>query len=305
LTLDAWLQSHRFLDPLARVRRRIDAAVDQAAPSIPAVEGWDEYVEDFAAGVPLLRSEVPLDLEPAGDAVVRVLAILAADTNRSPVSDDAAALSGQLEQDGDASRRVIEWLLGDDSWEPVRGGLLRSAGWITCAAALRPLVHGFAGWRDEDRWLRRYCPTCGALPSMAHLVGVDPGRRRYLSCGRCATEWRYGRTACPFCETASHRLASVGVDGEGGLRVDYCESCRGYLKTYSGQGDEAVLLADWTSLHLDLVATNRGLKRMATSLYDLSHGASEFATAFRTASEHPEPGLSTHGRQFPLRAVLG
>jgi hypothetical protein len=30
-----------------------------------------------------------------------------------------------------------------------------------------------------------------------------------------------------------------------------------------------VLLADWTSLHLDLLARDRGLKRMAGSLYEV------------------------------------
>jgi FdhE protein len=30
-----------------------------------------------------------------------------------------------------------------------------------------------------------------------------------------------------------------------------------------------VLLADWTSLHLDVLAKDRGLKRLADSLYDL------------------------------------
>jgi FdhE protein len=59
------------------------------------------------------------------------------------------------------------------------------------------------------------------------------------------------------------------VEGEGGLRIDYCEACRGYLKTYDGEGSENVLLADWTSLHLDVIACDRGLKRLAASLYTL------------------------------------
>ena len=61
----------------------------------------------------------------------------------------------------------------------------------------------------------------------------------------------------------------LDVDGEDGLRIDYCESCRGYLKTYNGEGNENVLLADWTSLHLDLAARDRGLKRLAASLYEI------------------------------------
>jgi FdhE protein len=59
------------------------------------------------------------------------------------------------------------------------------------------------------------------------------------------------------------------VDGEGGLRIDYCDSCKGYLKTYNAEGNEGVLLADWTSLHLDVIARDRGLKRLAASLYEL------------------------------------
>jgi FdhE protein len=61
----------------------------------------------------------------------------------------------------------------------------------------------------------------------------------------------------------------LAIEGEGNLRIDYCESCRAYLKTYNGEGSETLLLADWTSLHIDLIAADRGLKRLASSLYDL------------------------------------
>jgi FdhE protein len=66
-----------------------------------------------------------------------------------------------------------------------------------------------------------------------------------------------------------HVLSVVAVEGESGLRIDYCDDCRGYLKTYDGEGSEGVLLADWTSLHLDFVARDRGLKRLAASLYEV------------------------------------
>jgi FdhE protein len=41
------------------------------------------------------------------------------------------------------------------------------------------------------------------------------------------------------------------------------------LKTYIGTGDEDLLLADWTSIHLDILAQDRGLTRMAASLYQI------------------------------------
>jgi FdhE protein len=59
------------------------------------------------------------------------------------------------------------------------------------------------------------------------------------------------------------------VEGEGKLRIDHCESCGGYTKTYNGSGNESLLLADWTSLHLDVIALNQGLHRSAASLYEL------------------------------------
>jgi FdhE protein len=138
------------------------------------------------------------------------------------------------------------------------------------ARRLQPVVARFAEWRNEERWLRNYCPTCGERPAMGQLIGRDPGRLRLLSCGCCRTRWRFRRTGCPFCEAPDdHRLAVIAVEGESGLRIDYCETCRGYLKTYDGQGNEDVLLADWSSLHLDFIARDRRLKRLAGSLYEL------------------------------------
>jgi FdhE protein len=46
-------------------------------------------------------------------------------------------------------------------------------------------------------------------------------------------------------------------------------ACGGYLKTYNGEGSESVFLADWTSIHLDVIARDRGLKRLAASIYAL------------------------------------
>ena len=43
----------------------------------------------------------------------------------------------------------------------------------------------------------------------------------------------------------------------------------GYLKTYVGNGEERAFPVDWTRLHLDVLARERGLKRVGASLYDL------------------------------------
>ncbi len=235
MTLHEWVLAHPFLEGVARLQARIETAVKSIeAPSL-CFPDWDDYRQDFGAGVPLLASAtVGMDL--------------------SPVDAAAPLVMEALRRDGVASERA---------------GLQHYVRWMVLSMALRPIVRAYGEWRNDEQWLRPCCPTCGSLPAMAQLVGVDPGRRRLLSCGHCATRWRYGRTTCPFCETQSHRLSGIALEGQGGLRLDYCESCRGYLKTYSGHGDEDVLLADWTSLHLDALAHDRGLRRMAASLYEL------------------------------------
>lgn len=288
MTLDGWLRAHDFLLPLARVRAHMDVAIAAAAPPCPALPGWDDYLAEFRSGVPMLHSTAAaIDVHDAGRAIVSSIGALAMDRSPDPLAEDARALDTWLRADEAAPRRVIDWLLGDE-WSPPQAGLLRCVGWLTLTASLAPLVDAFGAWRDEQQWMRRYCPTCGSLPAMAQLIGVDPGRQRFLHCGRCGTRWRYGRTLCPFCEAESHKLASAAAEGEHGLRIDHCESCSAYLKTYAGEGGEAVLLADWTSLHFDIAARERGWRRMAVSLYAIETPPDPAAPSLRSASGNPE-----------------
>jgi len=238
MTLAEWLARHPYLQPVADLHARVDAAIATIAIPAAAIPDWTAYVEDFHAGSPLLQgSQASIDLAPVDIALHALLDALSA----TPLAERSQGAGWQRF----LRSRILTSYVGE-------------------------LVRAFEAWRDEDRWLRNICPMCGSGPAMAQLVGTDPGRLRVLSCGCCRTRWRYRRTGCPFCENRDdHRLTALDVEGEGGLRLDYCEACRGYLKTYNGTGSENVLLADWTSLHLDVLARDRGLERRAASLYDL------------------------------------
>jgi FdhE protein len=269
MTLELWLETHSYLRPLAD----LSAQVDRAAAGIEVfdvrIPAWEDYRADFLAGVPLLPSTTAaIDLEPGGRMAEALLERLASGISPGKLTAEIRTLETELRRDSRVSRRIADFLLGDGTLTLPFLGLLRYLAWTAMARFLRPVVNAFDGWRDEERWLRRYCPTCGSLPAMAQLVGVDAGRSRLLSCGSCGTRWQFKRTVCPFCETDSQRLASVTIEGEACLRIDHCESCGGYIKTYDGQGNETLLLSDWSSLHLDLIAHDRGLKRLAASLYE-------------------------------------
>jgi FdhE protein len=284
MTHDVWLAEHPYLQPMADLHAVVNstaAGITVATVNIPA---WENYVDDFNAGMPLLRSsKVAIDLGRAEGMIISLAQKLASKPLPGNLAQQSQALAADLHSDEprndkDSLGCALAWLLDKQSFSPTQPGLLQYSGllqylgWTVLARYLRQLVTAFANWRqvadNEERWLRNYCPTCGSPPAMAQLVGTDPGRLRLLSCGCCATRWRYRRTQCPFCEKDDHRLPALAVEGSH-LRIDYCETCGAYLKTYNGEGSEDVLLADWTSLHLDIVACDRGLKRLAGSLYQL------------------------------------
>ena len=273
MTRDSWLDAHAYLRPVAE----LSADVDRVAAALGALEAcipnWDDYHADFLAGVTLLQSaEAAIDLEPGGRMAAALIERLAVERSSGWFAAETRALHGALQHEPHAGQRIVDLLLGDESAVPSFPGLARYLGWAAVARYLRPVVLAFNDWRNEkndEKWQRRYCPTCGSLPAMAQLAGEEPGRRRLLSCGCCGTRWHFKRTCCPFCESDSQRLESVVVEGESGLRIDHCASCGGYLKTYDGHGNEALLLSDWSSLHLDVLAADRGLKRLATSMYEL------------------------------------
>jgi FdhE protein len=265
------------------VSARVERALTEVGVGTPVLEppDFESHRSDFLAGLPLLRRDPPLlSLEPAGRLTAALVANLAGDSGL--LGGEARMLDEQLRDmaQAEAPRRVADWLMNDDSFTPSVPGLLRFLGWTAAARFLAPATAAFASWREGDldeRWLRRYCPLCGSPPAMAQLVVVDAGRKRLLACGACGSRWGYKRTKCPFCEADAEKLSSMKAEGEAGLRIDSCQSCRGYVKTYDGQGNEGLLLADWTSLHLDLLAQDRGLKRMANSLYELDSSSASAA----------------------------
>jgi FdhE protein len=271
MTPDLWLKAHSYLRPLADLSAQVDRAAAEINVLDARIPDWEDFRADFLAGVPLLPSTTAaVDLEPGGRMSGALLERLASGTSSGKLAAETRALNTELRRETWDSHRIADFLRGDEALTPPFPGLLRYLAWTATARFLRPVVNAFDGWRDEEQWLRRYCPTCGSLPAMAQLVGVDPGRMRLLWCGCCGTRWRYRRIGCPFCESAdAHRLSALAIEGEKHLRIDYCQFCRAYLKTYDGEGNESFFLADWTSLHLDIMACDRGLKRMANSLYEL------------------------------------
>lgn len=114
---------------------------------------------------------------------------------------------------------------------------------------------------DPETWLKGYCPVCGSLPSIS-LLKEEVGKR-YLLCSFCSYQWRIDRIFCPFCSNKDQEsLYYFHGEGEETHRIDLCDKCHRYIKTidYRNLQESDPVLDDLATLHLDILATQKGYK---------------------------------------------
>jgi FdhE protein len=115
---------------------------------------------------------------------------------------------------------------------------------------------------DPETWLKGYCPICGSLPSLS-LLKEETGKR-YLLCSYCGYLWRIDRLLCPFCNNREQgSLHYFYGEGEESYRIDLCDKCNQYIKTADLRRIEEFdpILEDLATLHLDILATQKGYKK--------------------------------------------
>jgi FdhE protein len=271
-----WLVAHPYLAPIARFEAVVAQALARAPERAARVAHWEAWRPESAAGVPLLRSAAAgVEFLPAAaETLFHLVEALGEAELPAAVAAPVRSFRDRLRAVPGEAARAMEWVAGGAGPEgaPPEAGIVLHLGWAALRRVLRPIV-GEAEARGAEGWGRGSCPTCGSLPTMAQLVEGEGegGRPRRLACGCCGTRWRFRRIGCPFCDSeGQERLAILELEGDVPLRLDVCDGCGGYLKTYTGEGDEEVFLADWPTLHLDVAAAHRGLKRLGASLYDFN-----------------------------------
>jgi len=126
--------------------------------------------------------------------------------------------------------------------------------------ALEFVTDLYGGRIAQMGWSEGYCPVCGRMPKIGHLV--DKEGKRHLFCSQCGFEWRFRRVKCPFCGNEEQQsLSYFTVEGDERYRVDVCDVCKHYIKTldFRNAGEEAILdVEDVATLHLDMLAHEEG-----------------------------------------------
>ena len=236
--------------------------------------GWLSDVrlaDDRAADAPLLDgASLRVDGARARAWVERLLATAVGDAHDASAYPGGSPL-GALRIDRVDSLALLEGAIrhDHDRLDAIAGPAGVDAGALDSVAQLAviPLLSAARRRLASDGWARwghGHCPVCGAWPTLAEARGLE--RERYLRCGRCAAAWVFPVLRCAFCgETEHEHLAGLVPDGEEEIhRVDGCRRCGGYVKsvtTLVALPAEQLAAEDVATLHLDLVAIERGFAR--------------------------------------------
>src|SRR5262245_9819194 len=154
LMREAWLEKHPYLQGMADLHALVEGAVVEVNLPSAAVPVWDDYLEDFRAGVPLLQSSsVAIDLDPAAEAIASLVEKAARLPLPDKLASESQSLASELRSDPNTPRRYLSWLRGQDTPAASNSGLLHYLAWAVLARYLRGVVVEFSSWRDEDRWL--------------------------------------------------------------------------------------------------------------------------------------------------------
>jgi FdhE protein len=245
-------------------RRAGEQTIREAAARVAAQALHNRIVDTF----PLL------DLDAAPEAVVTELEPAVETLTRAPSSAPAPlAEAGKILCARPAAERlelVQRWLDDPTLLDP------RLAAWVRIAAGpVLELAAAPVRPPSREEWTGRACPLCGDVPQCSVIVeesgGFLQGAPRYLVCGRCAGWWPFARATCPSCgEDDSRKVSPYLAEGVSGVRVDVCDTCRAYIKTFdlraAGQRDVVPLVDDVATLALDVWAREVGLNRPGLSL---------------------------------------
>lgn len=107
-----------------------------------------------------------------------------------------------------------------------------------------------------DSWWQSPCPVCGGTPKIAWLKN----KKRYLTCAFCGTQYLMDMFLCAKCgSTDPHTLGYLKPKDQSGLRVDFCENCRHYIKVIDRdklKGEIPLGLEDILTQSLDKMIQN-------------------------------------------------
>lgn len=113
------------------------------------------------------------------------------------------------------------------------------------------------------------CPRCQGEPQLAVIRAEGDGGKRSLLCSFCLAEWEYRRILCPVCgEHDNARLPRYNDENAPALRVEACDSCHSYLKSFDLTVDGLIvpIVDEIATAPLDLWAAEKGYQKIVPNV---------------------------------------
>ena len=279
-----FLKQHPFLAETERIHRLVDEAVGTPEPiqlperavtktlteKLPILQ-QETYRRRMVRAVYLMQEEVFARIVEADvpslmqESAREYLAVL----KKLRKAAKEEFIIAVLTQDKEAFAALCEQ-------HALNEGFLRSTIWRMIAALVPAELKEPDGWnpdRDRPRFRENYCPVCGRRPVLAELRKYREGRTRDLICGGCGTRWLYARVGCVYCgNTNLEKMHTLEPTDSDLMRLDICDVCDSYIKTYRGPANgsdaDAIYRQDWASVHLDLLAEEKGLHKKGNPILE-------------------------------------
>ena len=282
--MKCFLKQHPFLAETERIHRLVDEAVGTLEPiqlperavtktlteKLPILQ-QETYRRRMVRAVYLMQEEVFARIVEADvpslmqESAREYLAVL----KKLRKAAKEEFIIAVLTQDKEAFAALCEQ-------HALNEGFIRSTIWRMIAALVPAELKEPDGWnpdRDRPRFRENYCPVCGRRPVLAELRKYREGRTRDLICGGCGTRWLYARVGCVYCgNTNLEKMHTLEPTDSDLMRLDICDVCDSYIKTYRGPANgsdaDAIYRQDWASVHLDLLAEEKGLHKKGNPILE-------------------------------------
>jgi FdhE protein len=212
------------------------------------------------------KEDFPLDTE-ASVSLFETLCHIGKEANPH-MAEQVAKIGKALDHEGIDLKKLLKKRLAEQRVERAADecGLDKKVFLFLIQSSIKPSIEaGMEQLRtevDPETRLKGHCPICGTLPSLS-LLKEEVGKR-YLLCSFCGYQGRIDRLFCPFCSSKEQdSLHYFHGEGEETHRIDLCDKCHRYIKTidYRNLQESDPVLEDLATLHLDILATQKGYKR--------------------------------------------
>jgi FdhE protein len=280
-SIDDWIETHPYLNELGNLHKVMVSAnedFDSCRRKDEMSFNLESVRQEYVKGVPLLSviEDTGTITCVAGKLFIRIVADLVQAELPLKLTEQARLVQSALKLHPGLAESLLEQIIKGnmqiqcEELKSIKEGFVLFLAWNALTVALEPLKKEAIALLLEVPWRRGYCPVCGHMPAMGQLIRTKRGRERELICGCCKMKWTYRRIGCPSCGNDNVKTLKLIEFAEvPDMRLDTCEECKGYIKTYINEGNEQVILADWSTLHLDIVGKNNGFQRVDNCLYEL------------------------------------